>query len=160
MNGPDDLPNVIRYQGAFAFAIQDPNTNLIAFAGLPADISTFVGCGGTVEAQAADLQEAGVRQEVFHVIAVNREANLLVFKRSTFVNLCTSQPIASGVGSLGYVDNDRYITGEGVNSWGFRMHGPVTLLDGSSANLEAHNRFIFQFDGPTRLIHRQVRLTP
>lgn len=160
MNGPD-VPNVIRYGANFAFGIQDPATNLIAFAGLPANPRNFVSCGGTELASVADVQNAGVRQEVIHALVKADDVALHVYDRAAYRGICVSTPIASGVGRLAYVDNDRDVTGEGANSWGFRMNGAVTLLlEGTSAHLEAHNRFIIWPDGSFRRIYRQVRLTP
>ena len=158
-NGPDNLPNVMRFRDAFAFGVGDPKTDLLAFAGLPDDPASFIGCGGSEPFAEANVQISGVRQEVIHWLQRTSEINLDVYDFTTFQNICVSTPIASGVGHAWYVDNDRDVSGTGANSWGFHMGGEVTLSDGTTANLEAHNRFIIWPNGDFRRIHRQVRLS-
>lgn len=158
-NGPDDLSNVIRFNGAFFFGIQDPKTDLTAIAGLPVNPKTSIACGGTEPFAEADIQHAGVRQEVIHLLATSAEMNLHVYTRSSFRGFCRSTPIATGSGRGWVVDNDLRNDGPGANSWGFHMGGEVTLTDGSKSNLEAHNRFIISPEGEFRRIHRQVRLS-
>lgn len=155
--GPE-FPNVVRFQGEFVFAIQDPETDLIAFAGLPDDPWQDTFCGGSEPYAIVDFQESGHRQEVIHALVRGDEVNLHVFQRSTFVD-CVSSPIAVGEGRLMYVDNDLFASGTRANSWGFRMGGTVSLVGGGSAHLMAHNRFQILPDGTFRRVFRQVRLS-
>lgn len=154
-----EFPNVIRFQSQFVFGIQDPTTNLIAFAGLPDDPAQSVACGGSEPFATVDIQLSGVRQEVFHRLAKGDDVNLHVYQRSTFVNICVSTPIAEGTGRLMNLDNDLFASGTGANTWGFRMVGTVTLAAGGTAHLHAHNRFQILPDGTFRRIFRQVTLT-
>ena len=159
VNGPDELPNVLRFSAGFATGIQDPGTGLVAVAGLPDDPTQDILCGGTEPIASADFQEVGLLQEVIHSLAVGGDVNIHVYDRSTFQNTCVSTPIAQGTGRVMYTDNDRFVSGTRANTWGFRFQGPVTLATGETTNLEAHNRFIVSPSGEFRLIHRQVRLS-
>lgn len=159
VTGGPEFPNVVRFQGEFVFAIQDPETDLIALAGAPDDPAAAVPCGGDEPFATVDFQEAGVRQGVIHALVKGDDVNLHVYQRSTFVNPCVSSPIAVGEGRLMYVDNDLFASGTRANSWGFRMGGDVTLVGGGTAHLMAHNRFQILPDGTFRRVFRQVRLS-
>ena len=154
-----EFPNVLRFQSAFVFAVQDPETDLIAIAGLPDDPTQGPGCGGSEPLSIADIQWAGVRQEVIHALAKGDDVNLHVYQLSTFQGPCRSSPIAVGEGRITYVDNDRFLSGTRANTWGFRMGGTVSLAGGGSAHLMAHNRFLILPDGTFSRIFRQVRLS-
>ncbi|HEX6627675.1 MAG TPA: hypothetical protein VF105_06965 [Gemmatimonadaceae bacterium] len=153
-----EFPNVVRYQDQLVFSIGDPETDLIAFAGLPDDPTQNVFCGGDAAFAIVDFQDAGVRQGVIHSLAKGDEVNLDVYQRSTFVDPCVSTPIAEGTGRVMYLDNDALVTGDGANAWGFRIEGSVTLFGGGTAHLLAHNRFQILPDGTFRRVLRQVRL--
>jgi len=149
---------VVRFQDQFVVSIQDPTTDLIAFAGLPDDPTQSAFCGGDEPFAIVDFHDAGVRQGVEHIVAKGDEVNLDVYQRSTFVSPCVSTPIAEGTGRVMYLDNDAFVTGNGANSWGFRMGGRVTLVGGGSAQLMAHNHFQILQDGTVRRLFRAVRL--
>jgi hypothetical protein len=155
--GPE-FPNVVRFRDQFVISIQDPETDLIAFAGLPDDPTQSAFCGGDEPFAIVDFHDAGVRQGVDRLVAKGDEVNLDVYQRSTFVSPCVSTPIAEGTGRVMYLDNDAFITANGANSWGFRMEGDVTLVGGGSAQLMAHNHFQILQDGTFRRLFRQVRL--
>lgn len=155
--GPES-PNVIRFQDQFFFGIQDPETDLIAVAGLPDDPKQAPVCGGSEPFAVVDIQEVGVQPDVVHVLLKGDEVNLNVYQLSTYAGFCVSSPIATGTGRLMYLDNDAYLAGGGGNSWGFRMGGRVSLVGGGSAHLMAHNRFQILPDGTFRRVFRQVRL--
>jgi len=152
-------PNVIRFSDQFAVAIFDPETDLVAIAGLPADPMQSVACGGTEPFAFADFQFVGVLQDAIKALVKGDPVNLHVYRFSTFEDICVSTPIAQGVGRVMYTDNDIFFTGGGNNAWGFRMEGPVTLASGGTSNLMAHNRFQIMPDGSFRRIFRQVRLS-
>lgn len=159
LNGPSQLPNVVRYQDQFFVFIFDPETGLIALAGAPDDPrEAFLCPGGTEPFALVAVQDAGLIQDVIHALVVGPEVNLHVYDFATFTNACVSTPIAQGTGRVMYTDNDRFATGSRTNAWGFRMHGEVTLASNGDAHLVAHNRFTFR-DGEFRLIHRMVRLS-
>jgi hypothetical protein len=153
-----EFPNVVRFQDQFVVSIQDPETDLIAFAGLPDDPTQSAFCGGTEPFAIVDFLDTGVRKGAFHSVGVGEDVNLHVYQRSTFVSPCVSSPIAVGEGRLMYVDNDVALSGDAGASWGFRMGGDVTLVGGGSAHLMAHNRFQVLPDGTFRRVFRQVRL--
>lgn len=159
VSAESEFPNVVRYQDQFVVSIQDPQTDLIAFAGLPDDPAQSAFCGGPDAFAIIDFQDAGVRQGVIHSLGKGDEVNLDVYQRSTFVSPCVSTPIAEGTGRVMYVDNDAFVTGDGGNSWGFHMEGDVTLAAGGTAHLLAHNRFQILPDGTFRRVFRQVRLS-
>ena len=157
---PTDLPNVIRFRDVFVFGIIDPNTDLWAFAGLPDNPKQATECGGPDGSYAVvDIQNVGVRKEVLKVIAKGDQVNLDVYRLSTFVDICTSTPIAHGKGSISYHDNDFFETGGGNNTFGWWMGGPVTLATGGTANLLAHNLWQLLPNGTFRRVFRQVKLS-
>jgi hypothetical protein len=153
-----EFPNVVRFQDQFFIQIGDPETDLTAFAGLPDDPTQSALCGGDEPFAVVDFHDAGLRQGVDRLVAKGDGVNLDVYQRSTFVSPCVSTPIAEGTGRVMYVDNDAFITGNGANSWGFRMGGDVTLVGGGSAHLMAHNHFQVLQDGTFRRLFRAVRL--
>ena len=155
--GPE-FPNVVRFQDQFAVSIQDPQTDLLVWAGLPDDPTQSDLCGGDEPFGIIDFQSAGLRQGV-EIVVAKGEVNLDVYQRSTFVNPCVSTPIAEGTGRVTYTDNDAFVTGNGGNSWGFHMGGEVALVGGGSAHLVAHNRFQILPDDTFRRVFRQVRLS-
>lgn len=47
--------------------------------------------------------------------------------------LRTATPIAQGTGNVTSTDNDRLVTGNGANAFGFRAQGIVEFMSGGSA---------------------------
>jgi hypothetical protein len=165
MSGPRDLPNVFRWEREnYAVSIQDPETDLIAWAGLPDDATMSAVCklGGDETFAAVDVQRVGEFQDVIHRIMLAPTINLHVYTLSTFPwtrGFCSATPIARGVGQLVNTDNDAAAGAfPGADAWGWRMEGPVTLAAGGDALLLAHNRWLLSPDGALRLIFRQVKL--
>jgi hypothetical protein len=154
-----NVPNVFRVRGEFATGILDTETDLIAIAGLPANPKDLVDCGGAELLQIANWQFVGDKlQAAIKALVKLDPANLVVYRLSTFVDLCVSTPLAQGTGRVMYTDSDIFYTGGGEDSWGFRMEGTVTLASGGTAHLLAHNRWQIQTDGTVRRIFRQVKL--
>jgi hypothetical protein len=153
-----EFPNVVRFQDQFVVSIQDPETDLYAFAGLPDDPAQSAFCGGDEAFAILDFQDSGIRKGAIHSVGKGADVNLHVYQRSTFVSPCVSSPIAVGKGRVMYVDNDAFLTGDAGVSWGFRMGGHVSLVAGGSAHLLAHNHFLINPDGTFRRVVRQVRL--
>ena len=87
------------------------------------------------------------------------EENIHVYRLSTFVDICTSEPIAQGSGRLIINDNDAAVSGTGTNSFGARLVGPVTLAGGGTAHLTAENRLLIHPDGTFRLVSSSVHLS-
>lgn len=152
-------PNVIRFSDQFAVAIFDPETDLVAFAGLPADPMKSTDCGGAEPFAFADWHFAGVLQDAIKALVKADPVNLHVYRLSTFVDICVSTPIAQGVGRVMYTDSDVFYTGGRNDAWGFRMGGTVSLASGGTAHLLAHNRWQIFPNGTLRRIFRQVKLS-
>lgn len=162
MNGPSDLPNVFRFRDVWVFGIIDTKTDLWAFAGLPENVKQAVECeNGTDDSYAvADIQLAGVRDEVIKAIIRNTDVTLNVYRFSTFEGICVSDPIATGRGTMKYHDNDLFwVPGDRRNTFGWWMGGPVTLTTGGSVNLMAHNLWYITPDGTLQRQFRQVILS-
>jgi len=154
-----ESPNVIRFRDQFAVGIMDLTTDLLAIGGLPADPKQLTDCGGAEMLQFADWHFAGVLQSAIKALVKLDPANLVVYRLSTFENICVSTPLAQGVGRVMYTDSDAFYTGGRNDAWGFRMEGTVTLASGGTAHLLAHNRFQIMPDGTFRRIFRQVKLS-
>lgn len=154
-----EFPNVIRVQDYFVFGIQDPSTDLLAVAGLPDDPPrTWFYCGGTDFGAVVDLQFAGVLKSAINTLMKGSDVNIDVYRRSTFFSICDSPVLAHGKGRVMYVDNAlEFIPGK-LDSYGFRIEGPVTLAASGTAMLLAHNRWHILPDGTPQLIFRKVNL--
>lgn len=152
-----EFPNVVRFGSEYAFGIQDPETNLLAWAGLPYNPKDY--CSGSQPFTTAEFQYVGFYQDAIKILMATDHVNLHVYERSSFQGFCISDPIAQGIGRMMYIDNDGFFTGHAANAWGFRMGGSVSLVAGGTANLEAHNRFQVLPDGSFRRIFRKVRLS-
>lgn len=158
MTASDESPKIMRFRGEFAFAILDTKTDLIGFAGLPDDISRSADCGGTDSYAVVDIQQVTVRDGVIHWLVRGHDVNLDVYQLSTFVDLCTSPPVAHGRGTLKYHDNDLVEAGK-ENTFGWWAAGPVTLTAGGTANLLEHNLWQLLPTGTFRRVFRQVKLS-
>jgi hypothetical protein len=159
-NGPSTLPNVFRFEGMVGgAAFVDPRTDLVAFDGLPENPADLVECGGSEEIlNLAEFQISGLLSEVFHLLA-RAEENIHVYQLSTFVDLCTSVPLAQGRGRLTINDNDAAVSGTRTNSFGARLVGPVALARGGSAHLSAHTRFLIKEDGTFVVASQAVHMS-
>jgi hypothetical protein len=159
-NGPSNLPNVFRFEGTVGgAAVVDPRTDLVAIDGLPDNPADLAECGGTAGIlNLADFQVSGDLADVFHVLA-QAELNIHVYQLSTFVDICTSEPLAQGTGRLIINDNDAGVSGTRTNSFGHRLNGPVTLADGGTAHLTAYSRFLILRDGTFRHVSSGVTLS-
>jgi hypothetical protein len=151
---------VFRFEGMVGgAAIVDPQTDLIAFDGLPENPSDLAECGGSEEIlNLADFQVTGNLSGVFHVLA-QADLNIHVYQLSTFIDICTSHPLAQGIGRLIINDNDAAVSGTRTNSFGHRLNGPVTLANGGNAHLAAHSRFLIEKDGAFRQVSSGVTLS-
>lgn len=156
-----EVPNVVRFGSQYFFGITDTETDLIAFAGLPADPKNWYGCGGNEPLETVDFQYVGLLQDAIKGLMKDGDVNLHVYQFSTYRGFCVSTPLAQGKGRAMYVDNNVFFSPDltNSNSWGWRMEGPVTLTAGGTANLMAHNRWQFLPNGTFRRIFRQVRLS-
>jgi hypothetical protein len=178
VNGPAELPNVIRFSTDYTgFFIPDPASGLVAAEGLPADPSTFFGCeGGQNPASTLTWQQVGQLRELIHGNIVGQDVNIHVFQLSDldasqpdpFLHLwCTGTPIAAGTGDAMVVDNDLFGTGGKNNAFTIRMRGTVTdLRTGESLRLQAQFHVVQNLAGtpavdPTVKVENvYVRLQP
>jgi hypothetical protein len=159
-NGPSSLPNVFRFEGIVGGAATvDARTDLVAFDGLPENPAELAFCEGTEEIfNLGDFQISGDLSGVFHLLA-QAELNIHVYRLSTFVDLCTSVPLARGQGRLIINDNDAGVSGTRTNSFGYRLNGPVELVGGGAAHLAAESRFLIKKDGAFVLVSNRVNLS-
>jgi hypothetical protein len=153
-------PNVIRFGSEYYFGITDTETDLIAFAGFPADPKNWYGCFGGEPLQTVSFQYTGLQQDAIKGLMSSSNVNLVVYKFSTYQGVCWSTPVASGTGHVTYVDNNVFFapTTHG-DEYGWHMEGRVTLAEGGTANLMAHNRWEALPNGTSRRIFRQVKLS-
>jgi hypothetical protein len=161
MNGPAELPNLVRFNGIQVLAIGDAKTDLAVFAGLPENVKQATACiGGTDDSWGiGDFQFAGIRQQVIKAVVSNTDATLNVYRLSTFEGFCVSDPIATGRGTLRYHDNDVFLTSGRRDTFGFEISGPVTLAMGGTANLDAHTLLYTLPDGTFGQEVSQVKLS-
>jgi hypothetical protein len=154
-----DVPNVWRYQDHLITGVRDPITDLWAYGGLPDDPRQLVRCGGTELFTVVDVHDAGVRQQVIHELYKASNVNIHVYRASTFTGFCTSVPLAQGTGVMRFVDNDFNLTSGRVETYGNQIEGRVTLANGETAHLSAHNRWQIAPDGSEQVIVRRVLLS-
>jgi hypothetical protein len=159
-NAPGSLANVFRFPGIVGgAAFVDAATDLVAFDGLPANPADATICGGTEEiASLADFQVTGDLREVYQAL-IQAEENIHVYQLSSFEDICTSEPIAQGTGSLTINDNDLTGSGTRANTFGGRLVGSVTLAAGGTAHLTAEVRFVVEPDGTFRQVSSKVVLS-
>jgi hypothetical protein len=160
MDGGSAEPNVVRFGSEYFFGITDTETDLLAFAGLPADPKNWYGCFGGEPLQTVSFQYTGLQQDAIKGLMSSGNVNLVVYRNSTYQGICWSTPIATGTGRVTYVDNNVFGTPTTHgDEYGWHMEGTVTLANGTSAHLIAHNRWQALPNGTFRRIFRQVRLT-
>jgi hypothetical protein len=160
-NGPPVLPNVIRFEtGVGGGAIADTHTDLIVVAGLPENPADAFDCGGGEPGDAGTIQIVGGQGRTDALKAlVQADVHLHVYQLSTFVDFCTSEPIAQGTGRLIVNDNDIAVSGTRVNSFGASLTGSVTLASGETAQLSSHVRSLIFPNGTFREVTSTVRLS-
>lgn len=165
LNGPDELPNVIRYEQGFAASILDPVSGLRAFAGLPAVPGSFVGCQvfgppftGTEQFQLHASQLIGDEPPFVYLVNSN-DVNVHVYRNVGFIGFCRSTVYAQGTGKLTMNDNDLTFSGERWNVWGGHIRGTVTIIGtGERAHLNAVVKFRARQGEPLEILVRNVEL--
>ena len=157
-NGPSKLPNVIRFEEEGGVGvIFDADTDLLLLVGLPENPADAFDCGGSEPFDRNAVQVVGLLREVFKVL-LKSEPHLHVYQGSTFVDFCSSMPIAQGSGRLIVNDNDAAVSGTRTNSFGASVNGRVTLAGGGTAQLSAHARFLIKQDGTFVAVTEKVHL--
>src|SRR3989442_11983308 len=139
MNGPSDLPNVFRGDSVLLFVWADVSTNYVIVVNAPTGgVHALRRCGGALTPEPQPVQTVGEMQDVMRQLRLLRDVNIHVYSPvpagfSGFMSLCGATPIAQGTGNLTSTDNDRLVTGNGANAFGFRAEGTVDLVAGGSA---------------------------
>jgi hypothetical protein len=160
LNGPDDLPNLFRYEGHVGFAIRDNEAQLLVRAGLPANIADLTVCGGTVPFQPVSIQTSGELQGVLHELRMGSDLRLTVFDLTNFSGICQSTPIGTGEGRAMYTDNDLNLSLTRGNSFGLRILGVVYDPGGQRYQLSAESRSVILPDGTFKPVLQRVHLVP
>ena len=163
-NGPDELPNILRQEFAFAVSIVDPATGLRAIAGLPTVPASHISCQalgpqftGTENFQLHDEQLVGDGPVVY--LNNTDDVNLHVYRISTFMGFCRSVVYAQGVGKVIGTDNDFTGTGPRSNPFSVHLTGDVTIVaTGETARLNAFVLFQIGQNGVFQIVTRKVEL--
>ncbi len=167
MNGPADLPNIVRGDSTLLFVWADNSTDLVIVVNAPAaGVSAVRRCGGPSTPEPQPVQTAGELQDVLHQVRLWRDVNIHIYSPvpspfRNFLDLCQLSPIATGTGNFTSTDNDRHNTGSGANAFGFRAQGIVNLVGGGSARVLAESERLIAPDGTiTDILVNNVRLIP
>lgn len=135
------LPNVVRFRNQFVFLVTDVEKDLFVIAGLPDNPKGVIECGGTevLHFGVADIQWVGTwPEEAVKALAKGSDFNIDLYRNSTFTGVCESDPIAHGIGKVRHNENDAFRTSGHPDTYQDWIAGPVTFVDGSTANLLAH----------------------
>ena len=152
-NGPADLPNVFRGDSILLFVWADYATNQVIAVNAPdGGVSSVRRCGGPDRPAPQPVQTVGEMEDVMRQLRLLRDVNIHVYSPvpagfSGFLSLCNLSPIAQGTGNVTSTDNDRLVTGDGANAFGFRAQGVVTLAAGGSARVLADLQELILPDG-------------
>lgn len=160
INGPSTT-NVFREELGLITVVDDPESGLLVFTGLPADPrDASIDCGGSSDFDLTPVQFAGLRQ-AFNVLALGRDTHIHVYDLTTFTDTCVDLPIAQGTGNLTYNDNDAEGTGLGANSFGFRIEGTLDdLVNGGKVRVNAAVQIVSRSNGSFKVTRNSVRLHP
>ncbi len=165
MNGPSDLPNVFRGDSVLLFVWADVSTDLVIVVNAPAGgVRALRRCGGALTPEPQPVQTVGEMQDVLRQLRLLRDVNIHIYSPvptpfRNFMDLCQLSPYAQGSGNLTSTDNDRTVTGNGADAFGFRAQGVVDLVSGGSARVLAESERLIAPDGTvTEILVRNVRL--
>ena len=167
MNGPSDLPNVFRGDSVLLFVWADVSTNYVIVVNAPAGgVHALRRCGGALTPEPQPVQTVGEMQDVLRQLRLLRDVNIHIYSPvpspfRNFMDLCQLSPFAQGTGNLTSTDNDRQVTGNGADAFGFRAQGIVDLVNGGSARLLAESERLIAPDGTvTEILVNNVTLIP
>lgn len=152
-NGPADLPNVFRGDSVLLFLWTDVTTNLVIVVNAPpGGVHAVRRCGGPDRPAPQPVQTVGEMQDVLRQLRLLRDVNMHLYSPippgfTGFLDLCQATPIAQGTGNVTSTDNDRLVTGNGANAFGFRAQGIVELAGGGSARVLAESEQLIRPDG-------------
>ncbi len=123
-------------------------------------------CGGALTPEPQPVQTVGEMQDVLRQLRLLRDVNIHIYSPvpspfRNFMDLCQLSPYAQGSGNLTSTDNDRTVTGNGADAFGFRAQGIVDLVSGGSARVLAESERLIAPDGTvTEILVKNVRLIP
>lgn len=163
VNGPAELPHVLRSGGRVISAFFDEEQDMLVVAGAPRDPTTDRLCGGSEPRQFVPVQWVGDFDDIVKQLAMLDGINLLVYQPipATPVGaLCEAEPIASGTGRLLRSDNDFFGGFGRANAVVELVHGMVTLGDGGLARLTARLNALGSPDGELRRFETTIQLDP
>ena len=167
VNGPADLPNVVRGDSVLLLVWADVSTNYVIVVNAPPDgVHALRRCGGALTPEPQPVQTVGEMQDVLRQLRLLRDVNIHIYSPvpspfRNFMDLCQLSPYAQGTGNLTSTDNDRHVTGSGANAFGFRAEGIVDLVSGGSARVLAESQRLIAPDGTiTEILVNNVRLIP
>ncbi len=164
MNGPPDLPNVFRGDSILLFVVADFATDLVIVVNAPTGgVHALVRCGGTLRPDPQPVQTVGELQDVARQVRLLRDVTIHLYRPvppgfAGFADLCQASPFAVGSGNLTSTDNDRHVTGNGANAFGFRVEGIVDFADGRSAGVTAESERLIKPDGTREVLVSSVML--
>jgi hypothetical protein len=160
MNGPLDLPNVLRGEGIVIVAWADVAQDIAIVVNTPAGgVSDFRRCGGAFGPTLQPVQTVGELQGVLREVRLLRDVNIHLYRpvpdaffhppagKLPLDAFCSASPYAQGTANVTSTDNDRLVTGSGANAFGFRAQGLVDLAGGGSSRLTAVRQAVIGPDG-------------
>lgn len=163
VNGPAELPHVLRSGGRIISAFIDVDRDLLVVAGAPDDPATDVACGGQMPREFVPVQWVGEFTDVVKQLALLDEMNILVYQPippSGAAALCATAPIASGTGKYLRTDNDFFGVFGRANAVFELVHGSVQLAAGGAANLSARFEAKGLPDGTLHRFETTIHLQP
>jgi len=166
-NGPSDLPNVFRGDSVLLFVWADVASDFVIVVNAPTGgVHALRRCGGALTPEPQPVQTVGEMQDVLRQVRLLRDVNIHIYSPvpspfRNFMDLCQLSPYAQGSGTLTSTDNDRTVTGNGADAFGFRAQGIVDLASGGSARVLAESERLIAPDGTiTAILVNNVRLVP
>ena len=163
VNGPAELPHVLRSGGRVISAFFDFEQDMLVVAGAPEDPTTDRLCGGSEPRQFVPVQWVGDFDDIVKQLAMLDDINILVYQPIPLTPagaLCATEPIASGIGRLLRTDNDFFGAFGRANAVVELVHGTVTLADGGLARLLARFNALGSPEGELRRFETTIQLVP
>lgn len=165
---PESSGVVIRFEDVFLAVYQDPADNLVAVTGPPLEL----GCQGLgFDEYVTSLQAADTPTGAFVLQVHVSEIPIHVYSGSSIDELCeivldggTLDLIASGTGRFTADDNDVFVSGTRMNSFGYTTTGTLASDDGTVWSFTGVFRALTEGseDGQCicRVIREDITLTP
>jgi hypothetical protein len=152
--GPGSL--VIRGEGALAFIFPDPANGLTLTAGFTLETLAAFCAREPFVGQPSTFQ--GVLRPDGTVTDLTKAKNvtLLVFVGNQ--DICALPPFAVGRGSFLNHDNDLFVSGNRTNSFGFRVVGQVTDVNGDRHQVSGSFHGVIDRGGELRITKTGITL--